>query len=268
MLWEGNARRLTDACAPQDTLSRILLPGQPMGLLDRLRALVEPDANSLDRPDLRRQVVDGILKLRRRGQRGVEVLPLSVLVTVTVGDGSVEVVRRFVDEPAFDAEIDAELRNRLVGIRPDALPRRRYVVAVGEQTRVVVTESDTGISARLRIVGGARDGARITLSAGHREHRIGRGEWHESSTIANDIALSASFISRRAAVLRVAGSALEISSLDQGECLVVVRPDGKRIRPSNTRTRRVRVGPGDVLEFNDGGEQRVCLEILEPDEEE
>ncbi|MFT5685389.1 MAG: hypothetical protein ACI8RZ_006340 [Myxococcota bacterium] len=239
-----------------------------MGLLDRLRALVEPDSDSLDRPDLRRRVVDGILKLRRRGQRGVEILPLSVLVTVTVGAGSVEVVRRFVDEPAFDAEIDAELRNRLVGIRPDALPRRRYVVAEGEQTGVVVAESDTGITARLCIRGGDRDGERLILSAGHREHRIGRGEWHEPGTVANDIALGASFVSRRAAVLRVAGSALEVSALDQGECLVVVRRDGKRIRPTNTRSRRVRVGPGDILEFNDGGGQRICVEILSPDEEE
>ena len=80
-----------------------------MGLLDRLRSLVDSDSDSLDRPDLRRQVVDGILALRRRGQRGVEVLPLSVKIAVTVGEGSVEVVRRFVDEPDFDAEIDRVL---------------------------------------------------------------------------------------------------------------------------------------------------------------
>ena len=63
----------------------------------------------------------------------------------------------------------------------------------------------------------------------------------------------------------MAGSALEVTSLDQGECLVVVRPDGKRVRPVNTRSRRVRVGPGDLLEFNDGGGQRICVAILEPD---
>ncbi len=239
-----------------------------MGLLDRLRALVDPDSDSLDRPDLRRRVVDEILRLRRRGQRGVEQLPLSVLVTVTVGEGSAEVVRQFVDEPAFDDEIDAELRNRLVGMRPDALPRRRYVVVAGGQTGVVVTESDSGVTARLCIRGGDRDGDCIVLSGGLREHRIGRGEWHEPGTITNDIALGAAFVSRRAAILRVAGSALEISALDQGECLVVVRRDGKRVRPVNTRSRRVRVGPGDLLEFNDGGGQRICVEILSPDEEE
>jgi len=239
-----------------------------MGLFDRLRALVEPDSDSLDRPDLRRRVVEGILQLRRRGQHGVEMLPLSVLVEVVVGEGSVEVVRRFVDEPAFDGEIDGELRNRLVGVRPDALPRRRYVVSSGERSAVTVSESDSGITARLCIRGGDRDGERLSLSAGLREYRMGRGEWHEPGVVANDIALGAAFVSRRAAVLRVAGSALEVTALDQGECLVVVRSDGKRIRPTNTRSRRVRVGPGDLLEFNDGGDQQICVEIQSPDGEE
>lgn len=239
-----------------------------MGLFDRLRALVEPDSDSLDRPDLRRRVVDGILKLRRRGQQGVEQLPLSVLVEVAVGEGSVEVVRRFVDEPSFDLEIDAELRNRLVGVRPDALPRRRYVVVGAEHSGVKVSESDSGITARLRIHGGSRDGELISLSAGQREYRIGRGAWHEPGTLANDIALEAEFVSRRAALLGVAGSALEVTARDQGEYLVVVRADGKRIRPVNTRSRRVRVGPGDVFEFNDGGDQRISIEIQSPDGEE
>ena len=239
-----------------------------MGLFDRIRALVETDSDSLDRPDLRRRVVDGILKLRRRGQHGVELLPLSVLVEVVVGEGSVEVVRRFVDEPSFDQEIDAELRNRLVGVRPDALPRRRYAVLSGERSGVTVTESDSGITAQLCIRGGERDGERLSLSAGLREYRIGRGEWHEPGTVSNDIVLNAAFVSRRAALLRVAGSALEISALDQGEFMVVVRSDGKRIRPTNTRSRRVRVGPGDLLEFNDGGGQRICVEILPPIGEE
>lgn len=239
-----------------------------MGFLDRLRALVDTDSDNLDRPDLRRRVVDGILRLKRRGTRGVEILPLSVRVEVTVGEGSVEVVRRFVDEPSFDQEIDAELRNRLVGTRSEALPRRRYVVRAGERTAVSVTESDIGATALLLIRGGDRDGDTITLSAGHTEHRIGRGEWHETGAVANDIVLPAPFVSRRAAVLRVAGSALEISALDQGECLVVVRADGKRIRPVNTRSRRVRVGPGDLLEFNDGGGRRISVEILEPHGEE
>lgn len=238
-----------------------------MGILDRLRSLVDSDSDSLDRPDLRRRVVDGILHLRRRGSRGVEILPLSVLVEISVGDGSVEVVRRFVDDPTFDQEIDAELRNRLVGTRSEALPRRRYLVSASEQTGVSVTESDTGATARLCIRGGDRDGEVLTLSAGHQEHRIGRGEWHETGTVANDIILPAPFVSRRAAILRLAGSALEISALDQGECLVVVRADGKRIRPVNTRSRRVRVGPGDLLEFNDGGGRRISVEILDPHSE-
>ena len=193
-------------------------------------------------------------------------LPLSVLVEVTVGEGSVAVVRRFVDERSFDEEIDAELRNRLVGVRPDALPRRRYVVSSGERSGVMVSESDSGMLAQLCIRGGARDGDSIAMSAGLRELRIGRGEWHESGTVANDIALQAAFVSRRAALLRVAGSALEVSALDQGECLVVVRQDGKRIRPINTRSRSVRVDPGDLLEFNDGGGQRISIEILPPQE--
>src|SRR5688500_6225737 len=107
-----------------------------MSMLEKLKGLLdgEPVADRLDRPNLRRQVVEGILTLKRRGQRGAEVLPPAVAVAVTVGEGGVEVVRGFVKDPTFDQEVEAALRNRLVNAA--SLPLRSYTVEVGPKTRV------------------------------------------------------------------------------------------------------------------------------------
>ena len=85
----------------------------------------------LGHPDLLRRVVDGIAKLKRHADRGVEVLPPEVEVHITVGEGSVQVIERFVNEPSFDREVEAALRNKLVRAREDRMPVRRYFVKAG-----------------------------------------------------------------------------------------------------------------------------------------
>ena len=55
----------------------------------------------LGHPDLLRRVVDGIAKLKRHADRGVEVLPPEVEVHITVGEGSVQVIERFVHDPVL-----------------------------------------------------------------------------------------------------------------------------------------------------------------------
>ncbi|MEL6344937.1 MAG: FHA domain-containing protein [Myxococcota bacterium] len=240
-----------------------------MGLLDRLKAMLGEARSSrdqFDRPDLRREVVQQILALKQRGRRGVETLPHALTVSITVAEGSVEVVRGFVDDPSFDNEIGAELLNRLVGARGDALPARFYAVNAGKTSSVVVQEKAAGVLARLRLP----DGSFTPLDARRREIRVGRGPHHGSNGLSNDIALDEAhrFISRRAALIERAGSGVTVRSLDQGECLVVIRSDGKRIRPKNTRAGSVRLQPGDTLSFTDGGDQAVSIQIIGAEGEE
>jgi hypothetical protein len=247
-----------------------------MGFFDKLREMIPqvelPDRDLLDRPNLRREVVEGILKLKQRGRRGVEALPPAVTVAVTVAEGSTGVVRRFLDDPAFDTEIEAELLNRLVGARAEALPVRAYVVQTGPRSSVAVSESDAGVIGWIEVIDGDAAGRVISLSASRAEHRLGRGEWHGDGGVPNDIIVAsqeARFVSRRAAVIERIGSGVMIRTLDQGECLVVIRTSGRRIRPINTRAQRVKLEPGDRIELTDGSTQRVTLQFrATPPEEE
>ena len=70
-----------------------------------LKSLLGGGVGELGQPDLLREVVDGILKLRRHGDRGIEMLPHEVEVRITVGEGSVQVVQRFVEDAAFDRDV-------------------------------------------------------------------------------------------------------------------------------------------------------------------
>ncbi|MCP4657604.1 MAG: hypothetical protein GY856_19535 [bacterium] len=225
---------------------------------------VESESDQLDQPALRRQVVAGILDLKQRGWRGVETLPSAVTVRIRVGRGSLDVVRRLVDDPEFDADIEADLLNRLVGARAEALPVRHYDIRTAARTSVTVAETADDALAWLEIEGGDRNGNWYPFKASAASYRVGRGPWHgPDQTLANELVLSDGdpFDSRRAAVLRRAGSSLEVEALDQEDYLVVTRPDGKRIRPTHVPRRRVRVRPGAVIEFNDGGQQVVRVRV-------
>src|SRR5437762_1544540 len=161
----------------------------------------------LGHPDLLRKVVDGVAKLKRHADRGVEVLPPEVEVHVTVGEGSVQVIERFVNDPEFDREVEAALRNRLVRAREDRMPVRRYFVKAGKRTQVTVKESPPR-AYTLRIDSGDRAGATVSLPGEKRVFLVGRGAWHgDEQQVANDIVVSDGerAISRRAARLHRAG---------------------------------------------------------------
>ena len=121
----------------------------------------------LGHPDLLRRVVDGIAKLKRHADRGVEVLPPEVEVHITVGEGSVQVIQRFVDEPTFDREVEAALRNKLVRAREDRMPVRRYFVKAGKKTQITVKESPPK-AYQLKIEGGDRAGNAIPMQGDKR----------------------------------------------------------------------------------------------------
>jgi hypothetical protein len=219
----------------------------------------------LGHPDLLRKVVDGIAKLKRHADRGVEVLPPEVEVHITVGEGSVQVIERFVNDPSFDREVEAGLRNKLVRAREDRMPVRRYFVQAGKKTQVTVKESPPK-TFHLRIEGGDRAGNTIGMPGEKRVFLVGRGPWHgDEQQVANDVVVSENekAISRRAARLHRVSGNFELEALDQGEALVVGRPDGQRLRPALSASGRVPVQPGDVIEFTDGAKTVLTVRLEE-----
>lgn len=245
------------------------VPGRNViGFLDRIKQAVGGSAGSdpdrLDEATLRQTIVEQILALRQRGPLGIDQLPPVVETVIAVAsDRSVGVVRSYVDDPGFDDEVGAALANRLVGVGA-ALPLRLYTVRRAATTGIEVREARAGAWAELRVEGGDRDGAVVAITGDRPRYHLGRGAWHgDGEAPPNDIVVSEGdrFVSRRAAVLRRAGSALEITSFDQGEFLLVVRPDGKRIRPTHVPGGRVRLSIGDRIELTDGDRQAIVLHL-------
>jgi len=233
-----------------------------MGVKELLGGVINEE---LGQPDLLRRVTQGIVALARHADRGLPVLPPEVEVRIRVGDGGVQTIERFVQDPAFDREVEARVLNELVRLRPDGLPVRRYVVEAGERNAVAVKEAPLR-RFRLRIQGGDRDGAAVTLPPNRRQYLLGRGDWHgEEMQVANDVVLSESerAVSRRAARLHRSAAGLELESLDQREALVVEKQDGERVRPALTSSGRVALGLGDRIEFTDGKQGVVTLVVEE-----
>lgn len=228
-------------------------------------SLAESASGELGQPDLLRKVTEGIAKLARHADRGLPVLPREVEVYVKVGQGSVQVVDRFVQDPAFDQEVAARLLNELVRLRPEGLPLRRYFVQASDRTSVEVKEAPLRRFS-LRIEGGDRNGSSVSLAQGRRDFLLGRGEWHgEAQDIVNDVVLcdNERAVSRCAARLHRSSQGLELESLDQRDALVVIRPDGERVRPVLAAGGRVVIGLGDRIEFTDGKQAVVSLRLEE-----
>ena len=178
-----------------------------------------------------------------------------------MGEGSVQVIERFVNDPPSTARSRRALLNQLVRAREDRMPVRRYFVKAGKKTQVAVKESPPG-RYQLRIEGGDRDGQTSrALPAASDVFLLGRGPWHgDDQQVANDVIVLArarSAVSRRAARLHRVGGGFELESLDQREALVVAQPDGQRLRPALSASGRVPVRPGDAIEFTDGSEDRA-----------
>jgi len=233
-----------------------------MGVKELFGGITEGE---LGQPDLLRRVTDGIAALARHAGKGTPVLPPEVEVHIKVGKGSVQVIEQFVQDPAFDREVEARVLNELVKLRPEGLPVRRYVVEAGERTSVEVKESPRR-RYQLRIQGGDRDGTTITLPPNRRHYLLGRGDWHgEEQQVANDVVLSQAdkAISRRAARLHRSTSGLELESLDQQQALVVERPNGEKLRPALASSGRVPLSSGDRIEFTDGSQPIVTVHFEE-----
>jgi len=233
-----------------------------MGVKELLGGVINEE---LGQPDLLRRVTQGIVALARHADRGLPVLPPEVEVRIRVGGGGVQTIERFVQDPAFDREVEARVLNELVRLRPDGLPVRRYVVEAGERNAVEVKEAPLR-RFRLRIQGGDRDGSAVTLPPSRRQYLLGRGDWHgEEMQVANDVVVSESerAVSRRAARLHRSAAGLELESLDQREALVVVKQDGEKVRPALTSSGRVALAFGDRLEFTDGKQSVVTLVVEE-----
>ena len=210
--------------------------------------------DELGQPDLLRRVSEGIVALARHADRGLVVLPPEVEVRIRVGKGSVQVIERFVQDPAFDLEVGDRVLNELVRLRPEGLPVRRYIVEPAKRTAVEVREAAPR-RYRVRIQGGDRDGAAVTLPPARRQYLLGRTDWHgDEQQVVNDVVLCESerTVSRRAARLHRCAAGLELESLDQQAAVVVEKADGERLRPALVASGRVPVGPGDRVEFTDG----------------
>jgi hypothetical protein len=212
--------------------------------------------------DLIRRIVDAVAALGRFGERGTVAFTQVVAVTISVAPGSGEVVRGFVQKPELDREVGNALANRC-DCDPSDLPFREYSVEVGEKTVVSALEGKAR-PWQLVVEGGDRSGQTLELGGARPELRFGRGEWHgPDGHIRNDLILcdKTAFVSRRAGKLVRTGHQLEVTSLDQGDALLVRLAGGEVVRPSRTARGRLTVGAGDVIELVDGAGNSVRLTV-------
>jgi hypothetical protein len=230
-------------------------------VLDRIRRALDGGRDELSRDNLLQRVVDEVLGLRERGRMGADTLPPEVGVHLQVPPDRFDVVRSFVEDPFFDRDVEAELANR-VAAPIHQLPLRAYVVETGEAVSITASGRAMNIVLRVFVEGGDRGGREEVLPARLPAIRLGRGPWHGSDQREpNDLIVSDadSFVSRRAARMKRVGGGWEVAALDQGQCLVVLRADGSRVRPHNSPKGWVHVLPGEAIELNDGAQQSVIV---------
>src|SRR5687768_8247424 len=80
--------------------------------------------------DLLRRVVEAIAEVARYGTRGRPTFPPEVEVRIVVGEGSVDVIRAFVEKPDFDRQVRAGVANRC-DCEIAVVPLRSYRVSAG-----------------------------------------------------------------------------------------------------------------------------------------
>jgi hypothetical protein len=230
--------------------------------MSRLTDWLRGGSHELGWDDLIRQIVDAVAALARYAERGQIAFPPEVVVSIVVGEGSVEVIREFVGKPELDREVTKALANRC-DCEPHDLPVREYAVSLGDETSISATEG-AAKAWQLVVEGGDRSGEILVLPAGRTELRFGRGEWHGSGRhIRNDLVIceTTSFVSRRAGTLIRAGHQFEVAALDQGDALLVKQSGGDVLRPARTARGRVAVRPGDVIELTDGRGDAIRLRL-------
>jgi hypothetical protein len=226
-----------------------------------LSDLLKGGSDEMGWDDLVRRVVDGVAGLRRYGARGEVIFPSEVTIRITVGGGSVDVVRGFLERPELDREVEAALQNRC-DVGAEALPQREYVVSAADRTSVTVLEG-TPKAWQFLVEGGDLDGRNLSLPSGWTEAAFGRGQWQGGEQHArNDLVICerTEFVSRRAGRLFRTGNHLEVAALDQGDLLAVRRNDGELVRPSRTARGRVAMKSGDAIEIADG--RGACVRVV------
>jgi hypothetical protein len=238
-------------------------------MLDSLRglyrSLVHTGTASLDRASILTEAAQGILSLGTFGERGAHVFPSGVTVRVAVTESKVDGIRRIVENPSFDRELIADLRNRLVAF--EEFPARRYVEVAGAADGVEGLGDPKTVVFVLVVEGGDRDGARFPVENVRATWRMGRGPTHDDhGGLPNDFVLTetARFVSRAAAVLRY-DAGLHLDVKEQGAALVIHRAGGGQERPYHTPRGSCPLLVGDVVEFNDGRQAQVRVRCLTGD---
>ncbi len=222
-------------------------------VMKRLGDWLRGGGGELGWDDLVRRMVEAVASLARYAERGRVAFPSEVAIRVVVAEGSLEVVKGFLERPELDREVEKALANRC-DCDPSALPVREYVLSAGDRTSIVAAETAERVW-ELVIEGGDFSGRALDLPAGRNDLRFGRGEWHGSDRqIRNDLVIceKTEFVSRRAGRFTRTGHQLEVTALDQGDALLVRRADGAVLRPSRTAEGRLPVRPGDAVELVDG----------------
>ena len=229
-----------------------------MGWLSKLRG----GGDELGWDDLVRRIVDAVVGLRQYGPRGETAFPESIVVRVMVPEGTTAVVQGFIDRPELDREVVAAVANRC-DVGADAVPAREYAIETAERIAVTATEG-AAKTWRFTITGGDLDGKTLALPVGWSELAFGRGPWHGADHGArNDLVVcdKTEFVSRRAGRLFRAGHLVEVTSLDQGDELVVRRASGEAIRPARTARGRATLKAGDAIELGDGRDKTLRLTL-------
>ncbi len=227
-----------------------------------LSQLLRGGTDELGWDDLVRRVTKEIASLARYGKQGRVAFPPDVCVRIEVGEGSVGLVRGFVEKPEFDREVGVGLINECDCGESD-LPVREYIVDSAAKTSVRASEGSPK-AWEIAIQDGDLAGRVLLVPAGRSEARFGRGQWHGADErVRNDLVVceTIEYVSRRAGRLIQSGHRLEVESLDQGDALLVRRENGEVIRPSRTAKGRVALSTGDLIELSDEKSAAIRLSL-------
>ena len=216
-----------------------------------LTSLLRGGADELGWEDLLRRVSDALADGATFGARGKRVWPEAVLVELAVPAAHEAAARQFAADPRFDREVAMAVANRC-DVAAEEVPPREYAVAVRERAAVRVRAQEAP-AWELVIEGGDRAGQVLPVPAGAGPWVLGRGGDGACELV---VCERAAFVSRRAGELRRQGTQLAVAALDQGDLLLVRKPDGEQVRPARTASGQVVLHEGATVELTSGRDGR------------
>lgn len=214
-----------------------------------LTSLLRGGADELGWDDLLRRAAEALADSATFGARGERVWPEAVEIELGVPPGQHATASRFAADPRFDREVAMAAANRC-DVAAAELPQREYTVVARERADVRVRAKEAP-AWELLIEGGDRSGHTLAIPAGAGPWVLGRGG---DGACELAVCERTAFVSRRAGELRRQGTALAISALDQGDLLLVRRPDGQLVRPARTASGKVELREGAIIELASGSE--------------